>query len=37
MPEVHIIGYMEEGEKGGKLVFPQGEEVEIKAQGWKSF
>lgn len=37
LPELHIIGYMEDGVEGGKIVFPQGEEVDIKAQGWKSF
>ncbi len=37
MPEVKIIGYMEDDSQGARLVFPQGEEVEIKAQGWKSF
>lgn len=37
LPELHIIGYMDEGVTGGKIVFPQGEEIDIKAQGWKSF
>lgn len=37
MPEVRIIGYITEASDGVKMTFPQGEEVDIKAQGWKAF
>lgn len=37
MPEVKIIGYITDASEGVKMIFPQGEEIEIKAQGWKAF
>lgn len=37
MTEVKVIGHITEKSLGAKTVYPQGEEIEIKAQGWKSF
>ncbi len=37
MEEVHIIGHITDKASGAAIIYPQGEEIEIKAQGWKSF
>lgn len=37
IPEIHIIGHMSDSNEGVSLVYPRGEEIFIKAQGWKSF
>lgn len=35
--DVHIIGHVLDKASGAAIIYPQGEEIEIKAQGWKSF
>lgn len=35
--EVAIIGHIADQASGAAMVYPQGEEITIKAQGWKSF
>jgi len=37
MDQVHIIGHMTDVASGAAMIYPQGEEIPIKAQGWKSF
>ncbi|MEX2597297.1 MAG: thiamine-phosphate kinase [Salibacteraceae bacterium] len=37
LAEVHIIGHMAEPLEKATLVYPRGEEIFIKAQGWKAF
>lgn len=37
MEGISIIGHLTEKDEGVKLVLPQGEEVELQAQGWQSF
>ncbi|MEZ4722863.1 MAG: thiamine-phosphate kinase [Flavobacteriales bacterium] len=37
MKEVTVIGHMMDKSSGAAIIYPQGEEIEIKAQGWKSF
>jgi thiamine-monophosphate kinase len=37
MEGVHIIGHMADADDGVTLVYPRGEEIFIKAQGWKAF
>ena len=34
---ISIIGHIADKASGAAIVYPQGEEIEIKAQGWKSF
>lgn len=35
--DVHFIGHMTDKNSGASLVYPQGELIPIKSQGWKSF
>ncbi len=35
--EVVIVGHISDKASGAATVYPQGEEIQIKAQGWKSF
>ena len=35
--EISIIGHVADAASGAAIVYPQGEEIEIKAQGWKTF
>jgi thiamine-monophosphate kinase len=35
--EVAIIGHITDKAAGAAMIYPQGEEIQIKAQGWKSF
>lgn len=37
MPDVSIIGYICDAEQGNKFVARDGVELDLKAQGWKSF
>lgn len=37
MEEVVIIGHIMDKASGAATVYPQGEEIQIKAQGWKAF
>lgn len=37
LKEVSIIGYITDAASGAALIYPQGEEIPIKAQGWKAF
>jgi thiamine-monophosphate kinase len=34
---ISIIGHITDKSEGASIVYPQGEEIQIKAQGWKSF
>lgn len=35
--QVSVIGHITDKASGAAIVYPQGEEIQIKAQGWKSF
>lgn len=35
--DVHVIGHITDKYSGATIVYPQGEEIQIKAQGWKAF
>jgi thiamine-monophosphate kinase len=37
MEGVHIIGHIADATEGAAVVYPRGEEIYIKAQGWKAF
>lgn len=37
MEDIHIIGHIADASEGATLVYPKGEEIFIKAQGWKAF
>lgn len=37
MPDVSFIGHIADANSGAGLVYPQGELIEIKSQGWKAF